>query len=115
MSHRASVTAACGITTVGAAQDVVFEFDVADYDMFALGAVEIEEFKFGEFDIEVLALVETGEFATTDLFEIKFENLAPNVSAPNTLAERTSRALFTGGVADVTALARLNWMKYCQQ
>lgn len=57
MASRASVTAACWITTVGAAEDAVFEFDIADCEMFAFGAVDIEEFKFGEFDIEVLAFV----------------------------------------------------------
>jgi hypothetical protein len=80
--------------------------------MFAIGAVEIEEFKFGEFDIEVLALIETGECAMIDLFEIKFESLDPNASASNTSAERTSRAAFAAGVADVTELAGLNWMRF---
>jgi hypothetical protein len=107
----ASETAACGITRVGAAEDVVFEFDVAACEMFALGAVEIEEFKFGELDMEVLALVESGEVAMIDRFEIKFESLAPNPSA-STSAERTSRAAFAAGVADVTALAGLIWMRF---
>lgn len=80
--------------------------------MFALGAFEIEEFNFGKVDIEVLALVETGDCAMIDRFEIKFESLAPNTSASNTSAERTSRAAFAAGVADVTAMAGLNWMRF---
>lgn len=107
-----SDTAACGRTRVGVAEDVVFEFDVADCETFALGAVEIEEFKFGELDMEVLALVETGECAMIDRFEIKFASLAPNTSASSTSAERTSRAAFAAGAADVNALAGLNWMRF---
>jgi hypothetical protein len=107
-----SDTAACGITRVGVADGVVFEFDVADREMFALGVVEIEEFRVGELDIEVLALIGIGEFAMIDRFEIKFESPAPNASASNISAERTCRAAFAAGVADVTAMAGLNWMRF---
>jgi len=103
-----SDTATCGITRAGVDKDVVFEFDVADCEMFTLGAVDIEDFKFDEFDFKVLALVETGDIAMIERFEIKFENLAPNASAPDTLAERTSRAVFAAVIVDVTALAGLN-------
>ena len=47
-----------------------------------------------------------------DLLEIKFDTLAPNSSATNALAERTSRAVFAAGLADDTVLAGLNWMSF---
>ncbi len=100
-----SDTAACGITRVGATGDVGFEFDVADCEMFVLGAVDVEELKLGELDTGVLALIEAGEFAIR--FEIKFESLAGTASASSTSAGRTSRAAFAAGVINVTALAGL--------
>lgn len=107
-------TAACGITSVGAAEVVEFEFDVADIEMFAFGEAEIEEFKFVELEIDVLEFVELGteELAIIDPLEIKVDTLSRNVFNFNISAERTSLAAFAADAAVVAGVAGLNSTKF---
>jgi hypothetical protein len=82
-------TAACGMTSVGAAADVELEFDLADCEIFTFGADEIEEFKFGELEIEVLEFgeLQTEELAITDRLEMKLDSLASKAFVFNISAE----------------------------
>lgn len=81
-------TAACGITRVGAVEDVEFEFDVADIEMFTFGEVEMEVLEFDE--------LKTAELAIIDRPEIRFDS-----------AVRTSLTAFAAGVAVVAGAAGL--------
>lgn len=107
-------TAACGITSVGAAEVVEFEFDVADIEMFAFAEAEIEEFKFVELEIDVLEFVELGteELAIIDPLEIKVDTRSRNVFKFNISAERTSLAAFAVDAAVVAGVAGLNSTKF---
>jgi hypothetical protein len=67
--------------------------------MFTFGAVETEEFKFDEVEIEVPEFAELGgeELATIDRLEI---------------AERIFRAAFAAAVAVVAGVAGLNFTRF---
>jgi hypothetical protein len=79
-----AATAACGMVRVGAAEVVVFEFDVADWVLFLLGDVEIEGSEVAGLMIRML-FVESG--AEESRIIPVLGSLAPKAFVPNNPAE----------------------------
>lgn len=104
-----AATAACGIVRVGAAEVVVFEFDVADWVMFLPGDVEIE-------GSEVAGLMIGMLFAESGAEESRIipvlGSLTPKAFVFNDPAERTSLAALAAGVTEVAGVAGLNSTRF---
>ena len=104
-----AATVACGMVRVGAAEVVVFEFDVADWVMFLLGDVEIEGSEVAELMIGML-FAESG--AEESRIIPVLGSLAPKASVFNNPAERTSLAALAAGVTEVAGVAGLNSTRF---
>ena len=104
-----AATVDCGIVRVGAAEVVVFEFDVADWVMFLLGDVEIEGSEVAELMIGMLS-AESG--AEESRIIPALGSLAPKAFVFDNPAERTSLAALAAGVTEVAGVAGLNSTRF---